>query len=88
MLDDQLHLHTQLPEDAAGWHVCVIFLPDHSSIPGRQGLQPEADIFHTPADLETYFQYHPDPAAVAYTFEDALYLSECLIRTYRQILSD
>ncbi|MBZ0301164.1 MAG: hypothetical protein K8J31_15560 [Anaerolineae bacterium] len=88
MLDDHRTLHTRTSEDAANWRISIQIPTADAPLPGRYRTCPEANVFHSLADLETYYHYYPDAATVVYTFDEAIAFSSHLLRAYDPLYAE
>jgi hypothetical protein len=84
-------LQFDAPPQAEQWRVWIP-LPDSADggdyLPQFDNMRGKINAFNTPADLDTHRQYQNDPPGAVYTFEQAIYLSNCLLRAYRIALND
>lgn len=88
MLDAYHCLKLEAPADSKHWRVWLPNSPDGDLSVEANGLRSKINIFNTQADFETYQQYNPLPASgTLYTLEQAVYLSECLLRAFEHALS-
>ncbi len=88
MLDAYHSLKLEAPADSKQWCVWLPESPDGHLSVGTNGLRSKINAFNTRADFETYQQYNPLPGSgTLYTLEQAVYLSECLLRAFEHALS-
>lgn len=82
MLRDDRTLRYDAPSAAQSWRV---WLPADSASPEAYGAFHQArsriNAFNSHEDLMTHLQYQDDPPGSIYTFEQALYLSQCLLQS-------
>lgn len=86
-LDSDGQLQIEAPAESAQWCIWIPTVPDgHLSIE-IDGTRSYTNAFNTVTDFETYQQYQPNcPPGTLYTLEQAVYVSECLLRAYQSAL--
>jgi hypothetical protein len=87
MLDDSFALRMDAPASANQWRVWIPSQVESLDSLGVRGERAHMNAFHTPADLDTYRHYNPEAVGTVYTLPQAVYFSECLLRTYQRALT-